>query len=1078
MLLHTETHRAHEDALRGRKAAGRGSGASAVCGAPGEQAAGLTAPLLGEIIESISIPVCIRSGSDLSILFANTAAVATGVFAEAPKRFTQDGLPPHDESRYTAQQAAATRAHAITEHSWPGAGGDAQNFEIHAHPVFGPDDVPLLVVEYLLDVTDRFRVESSRRQGEANVHLVLESSPNAAVVHDSAGVITICNRKAPALLGFATKEELIGRCVWDLIAPRDRERAKLDIARMLFEEKIGDVECTLVGSGGAAFTAEMSAVAMRGRSGDASAFVVTMKDVTERKRMYEMLEKRACDLRTRVRELNCLIKLSRLIDNEDRPQKEVLQAAIEIIPSGWQYPSITCARLVIEDREFKTDNYCETIWKQASGIFVQGRLIGGIEVCYLEERANAAEGPFLAEERELLNAIAEDLGRVVMLGRAYHDLRRSEEKYRGLFEANKDAIFIVESDSLRFIDCNRQAEILTGYERAELLTMQAHQIHPARLADIMRESFLRHAADVRCTVEAEILAKNGRAIPVSTCAAPVVLGGARCLQLIFRDISDRIETERKLRAAKEEAELANKAKSQFIANVSHEIRTPMNAIIGFTDMLLDTGLAGDQRDFARTIKTSADTLLSLIDDILDFSKIEAGRLDFEDVPFEPERVAFEACRLVCPRLASKDLELLCDVDDRVPPVLRGDPFRFRQVLVNLLGNATKFTESGEIELSIDAEEIERERVRLHVAVRDTGIGIAPDKLSIIFAPFQQADGSTTRRYGGTGLGLTISRQIATLLGGDIRVESSVGGGSTFHFTAWFGRETEAAGPGATGPGRKRVLVVDDNARALEIMTRRLASLGADVTARGDLAEGVETVLRANESGNPIDLCIVDAGAAAGDACGAIEEMRKLGAPGRITIIEASPLVAREARGCPASRFDSRLCKPATREELLELLRGTTPEEASRATESAVPQRPGVGGPASVRPERRSLRILLAEDNPVNQKLARLLLAREGHEITIANNGQEAIEVFSAEPGRYDLILMDIQMPVMDGLEATKLIRARGFSAVPVIAMTARAMKGDREQCLQAGMNEYITKPIRRETVLDVIEKQAARREAV
>jgi PAS domain S-box-containing protein len=706
-------------------------------------------------------------------------------------------------------------------------------------------------------------------------------------------------------------------------------------------------------------------------------------------------------------------------------------------------------------------------------------LIGGLEVCYLEERPAAAEGPFLAEERELLNAIAEELGKLIALNRSYENLRQSEKKYRGLFDANNDAIFIVESDLLGIVDCNTRAETLTGRARTELLSMRIYDIYPKHLVDAVREGFPLYAADARCTVEAEIVAKNGRTIPVSTCAAVVDLDGRRCFQLIFRDISERVETERVLRSAKEDAELANKAKSQFIANVSHEIRTPMNAIIGFSDMLLDADLPREHRDYTKIIKTSADTLLSLIDDILDFSKIEAGRLDLENVPFEPAQTAYEVCQLICPKIASKRIELLCSIDDRVPRVLHGDPFRFRQVLVNLLGNASKFTESGEIELSLGVDEIEGARLKLHVTVRDTGIGIPRDKLSIIFAPFFQADGSTTRKHGGTGLGLTICRQIATLLGGEIRVESEPGAGSVFHFTAWSGYSPDARDGYAAVERlpQKKTLVVDDNARAAQSLTRHLTSLGMRAAAATTTAEAIAALASARDAGDAVDFVIVDAAMVVEEGCGALGEMRRLCGGEHPLVIGSSLLIDREAQRCVKEEFDGYLAKPVRRDELRALLTGImkNPDAEPAGTEHAKNRDPGAAGR---NPESSPIRILLAEDNPVNQKLARLMLAKAGCEVDVASNGKEALEIFTAAPERFRLIFMDIQMPVMDGIETARAIRARGFSAIPIVAMTARAMKGDRELCLEAGMNDYITKPIRREAVLAAIEKYAAHREVV
>lgn len=1077
-LLQAGMHTAHEDQLVGREAIDAPAAVAEHHGPLIEEIVRLDHGLLVELIDAISFPLCIRRASDLSVLAANAAALVSGVFEPSAKSLSERSDVLNQEARHAAQQSAAAGTHAIVEYAWPAGAGFVQNNEIHAHPIFDDSAVPALIIEYMVDVTDRYRAESLRRESEANLRLVLESSPNAVVMFGSEGIITDCNRKAPVLLGFQTKDTLIGRRVWDFIDPEIREQTRLSFARTLLEEIVGDVECTLLAANGTRFFAEVSAVAID-RGGTAASFIMIMRDVTERKRFQAMLEKGSLDLRKRIRELNCLTKISRLIDSDGRSPEDMLKEAVEVLPSGWQYPEIACARIVLERQEFKTDNYRETIWKQACGLFLHGNLIGGLEICYLEERPPADEGPFLKEEGELLNAIAEDLGKLIALKRTYLDLRRSEKKYRSLFEANRDAIFIVESQTLRIVDCNAQAELLTGRGRSELLSMRAHEIYPANLEDAVREGLSLQAADARCTAEAEIVAKNGRTIPVSTCAALVDINGRECFQIIFGDISERKETERILRAARDEAEHANTAKSQFIANVSHEIRTPMNAVIGFTDILLETELANEQREYAGIVKTSAETLLSLIDDILDFSKIEAGRLHFEDIPFEPERIAYDVCKLLCPTVAARGIELLCDVGERVPRLLHGDPFRFRQVLINLLANAAKFTASGEIELVVDVDEIEGDRFKLHVTVRDTGIGIERDKLPIIFSPFQQADGSTTRKHGGTGLGLTICRQIATLLGGDVSVESEIGKGSCFHFRAWFRKAAETPGtrPAEMPLPPRRLLVLDDNERARVLLARNLGSLGMHVAACAAGAEAIRELTAARDAGNPVDLCIVDTSLLLADGGDLITEMRHLCRAPHPSVIGTSLLIERAAHTPVVGELDGHVSKPVRKEALRELLERLTPGRADeRPAEAQAQKRPAVAtGGAD---DHRAPRILLAEDNPVNQKLARLVLAKAGLEVDVANNGRQAVDRFTADPDRYVLILMDIQMPVMDGIEATKRIRAKGFTRIPIVAMTARAMDGDQESCLEAGMNDYITKPIRKERLLEVFEKLAARKENV
>ncbi|MFW6428703.1 MAG: response regulator [Desulfosalsimonas sp.] len=546
-------------------------------------------------------------------------------------------------------------------------------------------------------------------------------------------------------------------------------------------------------------------------------------------------------------------------------------------------------------------------------------------------------------------------------------------------------------------------------------------------------------------------------------------------EMVKERAADLMRTNEQLQAAIEEARIyarnaeeANRAKSQFLANVSHEVRTPLNAVLGFTDMLIDTPLNETQLDFARTIRTSSEALLTLINDILDFSKIESGELELEDVDFSPELLAYDVCELIRPQIGDKPIELICRVDEKIPSYLRGDPVRFQQVLLNLMANAPKFTESGEIVLSLQVGEAEKDSIQIHAMVRDTGIGISEEKQEKIFDPFHQADGSTTRKYGGTGLGLSISRQIARLMGGDIRLESEPDVGSTFHFTGWFKRSVKVVSwqELAAGIAGRQILIVDDNQANLDLLRNALYSAGLRVS---DLRNGVEvlpTLERAIVAGNPFDACIIDIhmpGMSGYEVARRIRGSEKKEISS-LPLVAASYLGERDTELFVQAGFDQSLIKPIRRERLFQVLDELLVGEEKRKVPAK--QADGEAG----QPLFSGARVIVAEDNAVNQKFIQIMLSKLGCSVTLATNGKELVNFLAENPEAYDLVFMDIQMPEMDGFEAFNRLREKGFSGMPVVAMTAHAMGEHKEECLAAGMDGYISKPVRKPELLRVLQQ--------
>lgn len=702
------------------------------------------------------------------------------------------------------------------------------------------------------------------------------------------------------------------------------------------------------------------------------------------------------------------------------------------------------------------------------------------------------------------------------------ELRESEARTRAIFEYAMDCVLLIDETG-RIVELNPAAEQTFLCRRRELAGKElADVLLPSRSIDRFRKKLANFQQTssagslIGSRGELVMRRRTGEEFVAEIGLQAFTLQDSTAGFVVFvRDITSqkRAEQERrgaaeKLQQAKEAAEAANQAKSLFLANMSHEIRTPIHGIMGMTGLVLETPLTDQQREFLRIAQESADALLAVINDILDFSKIEAGRLDLEWIDFEPCEVLGDCMKALSFRAAGKDLEMVSRFDPRIPRVVCGDPHRLRQVIVNLVGNAIKFTPSGEIQLSVDRVAEDERFVELHFAVRDTGIGIPAAKLATIFDPFEQGDKSTTRRFGGTGLGLSISKKLVELMGGRIWVESVEQTGSTFHFTARF--QTSAAALRARPPKPApialeslRVLLVDDNRTNRMILEETYRNWRLQpVTASG--AEEAWGMLRdAAIAGRPFQLVVTDCNMPDMDGFMLAERIRTALPPPqpRVVMLSSSERAGDQTR-CRELGIAAELMKPvkpselfdATLRSLLDLpgadsLPQLTEEAFGAATAAVAGDSRAAGGSAGEQlaatafgatagsaataatagtaampaggPPIRPLRILLAEDSLVNQKLALALLTRMGHAVRIANNGREAVDLARSEA--FDVVFMDVQMPEMDGFEAAAAIRAseRGTDRhLPIVALTAHAMKGDREHCLAAGMDDYLSKPVR------------------
>ncbi|HMW53324.1 MAG TPA: response regulator [Rhodocyclaceae bacterium] len=599
-----------------------------------------------------------------------------------------------------------------------------------------------------------------------------------------------------------------------------------------------------------------------------------------------------------------------------------------------------------------------------------------------------------------------------------------------------------------------------------------HRVHPDDL-QVMRHQLAAHLRGDLEDFDAQFrIATNATAwrwIQVRGRASNRNAAGRWCrLVGTFRDITRVKEAELELLDAKEMAEAANRTKSDFLANMSHEIRTPMNGIIGMTDLVLDTDLDPVQRDYLLAVKNSADTLLHIINDVLDFSKIEAGRMSLEQIDFSVVELMGATMKSLALTAYQKGIECLYRVAPAVPAVVVGDPTRVRQVLTNLVGNAIKFTERGEVVVSVDGESLDGNEFLLRVAVRDTGIGIPADKQEQVFGAFSQADESTTRKYGGTGLGLAISRRIVQAMGGDLSLESEEGRGCVFSFTVRLGRGVQANGrPPPVFAGR-RALVAAANGAVRELLRAELERAGVTVREAADGEALAAQLKSAQDTAKPFDWLIMEAAMSAPGGFALAEQLRK-GWPtlDRLVVVSDPKSQRSDADRCEKLRIGARLIKPFSAGDLSEALSLALHVDRLEQVDYLEFQGEQTAWESAPRIAER-LAVLLVEDNPVNQVVAVKLLEKAGHTVTVAVNGREALAQYDKR--RFDVIFMDIQMPEMGGIEATQAIRAREARrswaagrqslSVPIIAMTAHAMQGDKEACLMAGMDDFVTKPIR------------------
>ncbi|HXL08396.1 MAG TPA: response regulator [Gemmatimonadales bacterium] len=668
--------------------------------------------------------------------------------------------------------------------------------------------------------------------------------------------------------------------------------------------------------------------------------------------------------------------------------------------------------------------------------------------------------------RRAHRTFAERVCATVLLESSKQELARQHGYLDALIASTPVAIAVLDAArSIRSV--NPAFETLFGYSAAEATGAAIDAlIVPETLRSESTDLEARARGGEIVRVEVERRRKDGSPIQVRLSAAAVKATAEGALVALYEDISDRKAAEQAMRAARDLAERVARARSAFLANMSHEIRTPMNAVLGFVELVLDTELAPEQRRALELVRSSSEALLTILNDILDYSKIEAEHLELESIAFDLPKVVHATATLLAVRAREKHLELTVDVPPDVPHLVRGDPTRLRQVLMNLIGNAVKFTEQGEVDVSAAVVAHHGDRTAVRFRVRDTGIGISDEQLAHIFDEFTQADASMTRRYGGTGLGLAIARRLVALMGGELTVTSHVGRGSEFSCTLLFPVETPAgaATPRRTASlGGRRLLVVDDNETNRRILRDMLGAEGVAVHEAHRADAGLAALRRAATAGTPFDLAILDAQMPDQDGFELATVIRGDAQLARTRLLILTSAGQRgDGERCRQLGIQAYLTKPIARADLIEAVGTVLAGTPSAAGGVDLVTR------HSIAESRHMLRILLAEDNVVNQQVATAMLLKRGHHVDVVANGREAVDAVATE--RYDLVLMDIQMPEMDGFEATARIRALPQGGtLPIIALTAHALSGERERCLERGMTGYLAKPFKAHELFAVVE---------
>ena len=1024
--------------------------------------------LLESLLESVNEIVWCTSADGSELLFVNRAVerIYGRPFEKLiqDKNFWLDAIHPEDREGFEQHlKRLRTDGQVELEYRIVRPDGDIRWLQDNTAIVYDDDGNELRVGGISTDITENKRAQQALRESEAVYHSLVESLPLNVIRKDLQGRVVFGNKKYCDSMSRSL-EELIGKTDFDFFPAELAKKYTEDDFKVIESgELLHEVEAHRTRDGEDTYVEVLKGPVLNA-TGQTVGIQVMFWDVTDRKRAEAALDHERYLLHS------LLDNLPDSIYFKDQQSRFIRVSSGLADKFGLADPTVAIGKT---DADFFTPEHAEQARADEQSVMQTGiPILDKVE----KETWSEHEDTWCSTTKlPLRDSNGNTIGTfgisrdITAHKRAEASLAQERDLLKTIIDNVPDLIFIKDRAG-RFVAVNAaMLRVLQVKSVEEVIGKTDFDFSPPELAAnyVADDQVVMRSGEPMIDHEESAPDVNGNAAWLLTTKVPLRDSDGKVTGLvgIGRDITNRKRAEQELLAAKEAADSANRAKSDFLANMSHEIRTPMNAIIGMTELVLDTRLAQSQRDYLRMVRESGESLLTVINDILDFSKIEAGKLDLDNTLFDLRENLGDTMKSLAVRAHSKNLELAFRVEPEVPRALYGDVGRLRQIVVNLVGNAIKFTDRGEVVVDVRCVVQTADKAKCHITVRDTGIGIPEDKLDSIFDEFEQVDSSTTRRFGGTGLGLAISSRLVELMGGKIWVESVIDEGTEFHFNIEFdlGNEADLERPirNAVVVGGTPVLIVDDNATNRLILDEMLRNWGMKPTLTENAASAFGALKTAVADGSPFRLLLSDVNMPDSDGFMLSEWIRKEPS------IADTPIIMLTSSGRPGDAdrretlgVSASLLKPAKQSEIFDAIvraLGVTEPEDDPNQQAVLDTADKLG----------TLRILLAEDNIVNQKLAQGVLCRQGHDVTIANHGREAIDAL--DRAEFDVILMDVQMPEMDGLDATREIRRVEQTSgkhQPIIAMTAHAMAGDRELCLEAGMDEYVSKPIRVNDLMD------------